>query len=142
MSEARHYFIQTSPGLPWTQEKNGISYCSYITNTKAQTKYREIYKRTRIENNGQLSLGEISSYRYDCLTTNDFIIEEDQVFEVYNKRAHIENAIKELKEDYQLGKIVMDSFDANDVITQITMFTYTLVQLIKNEGLPPKRCHG
>lgn len=138
MLDFRHNFIQTSPNLTWTTEEKGISYCSYITNTQAGTKYREIYKRTRIENNGQLSLGEISSYRYDCLTTNDFTIEENKAFEVYNKRAHIENAIKELKEDYQLGKIITESFDANDVITQVTMFTYMIVQLLKNEVLPPK----
>ncbi len=85
-----------------------------------------------------MSLGEISSYRYDCLATNDFIIDEDKAFEVYNKRAHIENAIKELKEDYQLGKIVTDDFNANDVMTQVQMLAYALVQLLKNEALPPK----
>ena len=34
--------------------------------------------------------------------------------------------------------IVTDSFDANDVITQATMMAYALVQLLKNEVLPPK----
>ncbi len=85
-----------------------------------------------------MSLGEISSYKYACLTTNDLTITEDRAFEVYNKRANIENAIKELKENYQLGKIVTENFDANDVITQVQMLTSTLVQLLKNEVLPPK----
>lgn len=138
MSESRQNFVQTSSELVWGPEKDGVSYCSYMTVTKQQTKFREIYKRTRISNGGQLSLGEVSSYRYDCLSTNDFTVEEDQAFAVYNKRAHIENAIKELKEDYQLGRIVTDSFAANDAITQVTMLAYMLVQLLKNDVLPPK----
>lgn len=137
MSASRQNFVQTSSVLTWGPEKNGASYCSYSTVTESGSEFREIYKRSNISK-GQLSLGDISTYRYDCLSTNDFTIEESQAFEVYNKRAHIENAIKELKEDYQLGKIVTDNFDANDVITQVTMLSYMLVQLLKNEILPPK----
>ena len=138
MSASRQNLAQTSPDLSWSvEDKHGFSYASYITNTEASTKFREIYKRTRI-NSGQMSLGEVSSHRYDCIATNDFTVEESQAFEIYNKRAHIENAIKELKEDYQLGRIVTDSFDANDVITQVTMLAYMLVQVLKNEVLPPK----
>lgn len=137
MSESKQNFVQVSPALHWSEEIKGISYASYDAVTKKQTKYREIYKRTRIQAE-QMSLGEISSYKYACLTTNDLTINEDKAFEVYNKRANIENAIKELKEDYGLGKIVTENFDANDVITQVQMLTYTLVQLLKNEVLPPK----
>jgi hypothetical protein len=138
MLVSRQNFIQTSPGLVWSHDQGAGSYCSYVTNTEAGTKFREIYKRTRLDKGGQLSLGEVSEYRYDCLSTNDFVAPESVAFEIYNKRAHIENAIKELKEDYQLGRIVTDSFDANDVITQVTMLAYMLVQVLKNEVLPPK----
>lgn len=102
-----------SPALHRGEEINGVSYASYDAVTKKQTKYA-------------------------CLTTNDLIINADKAFEVYNKRANIENAIKELKEDYGLGKIITESFDTNDVITQVQVLTYTLVQLLKNEVLPPK----
>lgn len=139
MSESRQNFVQTSPALVWSQEKDRVSYATYLTNTAAGTIVREAYKRTNLgPEGGQLSLGMISSYRYDCLATNDMTISEDSAFEIYNKRAHIENAIKELKEDYQLGKIITDSFDANDVITQATMTAYSLVQLLKNNVLPPR----
>lgn len=138
MSTSRQNLVQTSPELVWGTEKNGCSYASYTTQTKAETKYRDIYKRTRLDEQGQLGLLEAANYRFDCLTTNDFLVEEDHAFEIYNKRAHIENAIKELKEDYQLGRIVTESFDANDVITQVTMLAYMLVQIMKNEVLPPK----
>lgn len=138
MSVSRQNFVQTSPALHWGANKDDVSYCSYITNTEEGTRVREVYKRTRLDKGDQLSLGDVSDYRYDCLATNDFVVEESAAFEIYNKRAHIENAIKELKEDYQLGKIVTDTFDANDVITQITMLAYMLVQLLKNEVLPPR----
>lgn len=134
MLQSRLNFAQVSPDLAWG--RSGFS--SYVTQTSSGTKVREIYKRTELANNTQLSFGDEAAYRYDCVSTNDFTISEDQAFEVYNKRAHIENAIKELKEDYQLGRIVTDSFDANDVITQVTMMAYMLVQLLKNEVLPPK----
>ena len=138
MSVSRLSFVQTSSALVWGPEKNGFSYSSYVAVTKTGSKYREIYKRSCLDNGGQLGLGEIASYRYDCIATNDFLVDEAQAFEVYNKRAHIENAIKELKEDYQLGRIVTESFDANDAITQTTMLAYILVQILKNEVLPPK----
>jgi hypothetical protein len=138
MSTSRQNFVQTSPALEWGLETAGISYASYVTNTKAGTKVREIYKRTAQASDDQMSLLSSASYRYDCLSTNDFTTEESKSFSIYNQRANIENGIKELKEDYQLGMIVTDSFDANDVITQATMMAYALVQLLKNEVLPPK----
>jgi hypothetical protein len=136
MSESRQNFVQTST-LTWGPTINGISYADYTTVTAAGTKIREIYKRTQTEVT-QLSLGEMAGFRYDCVSTNDFTIAEAEAFGVYNKRAHIENAIKELKEDYQLGHIVTDNFDANDAITQITLFAYMIIQVLKNEVLPPK----
>ena len=138
MIEAKQNFVQIGTGLSWSGEVNGVSYANYTSVTETGSKYREIYKRTRKDTDGQLSLGDVATYRYDCLATNDFVIEEGKAFEVYNKRAHIENAIKELKEDYLLGHIVTDNFDANDAITQVTMLAYMLVQVMKNEVLPPK----
>lgn len=138
MSDSRTNFVLTSPALVWGPEVDGVSYSSYWTVTAAGTKFREVYKRTRKEPNGQMSFGELTSFRYDCLSTNDFTIEEADAFTIYNKRANIENAIKELKEDYQLGKIITDDFNANDAITQMTIFAYMVVQFLKNEILPPK----
>ena len=139
MIPSRQNFVQTSPALIWSKEIDGFSYATYTTQTAKGSIFREIFKRTNLDlKSGQIGLGSMGSYRYDCLATNDLTIEESKAFECYNKRAHIENAIKELKEDYQLGRIVTDSFDANDVITQATMIAYSLVQLLKNEVLPPK----
>lgn len=139
MSASRLNLAQTSTELVWGPEENGVSHASYMTKTKQGTVVREIYKRTRQTHpEGQMSLLSSASFRYDCVSTNDLVVDEALAFSIYNKRAHIENAIKELKEDYHLGHIVTDSFDANDALTQATMLAYSMIQLLKNEALPPK----
>jgi hypothetical protein len=60
------------------------------------------------------------------------------VFTQYNGRANIENAIKELKYDYHLGRIVTKSFDVNDIITQVTMMAHILIQHFKRLILDKK----
>lgn len=135
MSESRLSLATTSPDLVWSQEKDGVSLASRVTQTARGTKYREVFKRTRLE---PISLKKSQTpFRYDCVATNDLSMNDDEVFGAYNQRANVENNIRELKNDYQLGKIVTDSFDANDVITQITLLTYLLVKHFQAECLPP-----
>ena len=136
MSASRLNLVQTSPDIVWSKEIDGISYASRPTKTSKGHQYLEVFKRTRKDNKGQLSLGEIASYRYDCLATSKLTIDEKEAFKFYNGRANIENNIRELKNDYSLGKIVTDDFNANDVITQITMLTYILMRHFQNEFLP------
>ena len=136
MTEDRLNRANISQDMLWSPPVDGISYASRMTMTGKKTYYREIFKRTLLQNEGQLSLGELSSYRYDCLVTNDLLMDEDKAFEFYNGRANIENGIRELKYDYQLGKIITDDFGANDVITQLTLLTYLLMSHFKNEVLP------
>jgi hypothetical protein len=137
MIESRQSFAQVSQDLAWISDPKqpGVEYASYLTKTAAQTTYREIYKRTKLHS-GQMSLFESVSYRYDCLVTNDFTIREWEAYAFYNGRAHVENNIRELKNDYQLGKIITESFDANDVITQVQLLSYILVQHFKRTCLP------
>ncbi|MEK7691121.1 MAG: transposase, partial [Bdellovibrionota bacterium] len=94
------------------------------------------YKRMR-QQKAQLGLFESANYRFDCLATNDLNINPRAAFEFYNGRANIENNIRELKNDYALGKIVTESFNANDVITQVTLLAYLLMQHFKRT-LQPK----
>jgi hypothetical protein len=138
MSEERLRLAQSSPDIIWSPEKDGVSYGSRTTNTKEGTLYREVFKRSRVKEKRQLLLGDLVQYRYDCIATNDLSKEESEIFAFYNGRANIENNIKELKYDYQLGKIVTDDFNANDVITQFTLLAYLLVSHFKQEVLPPK----
>jgi hypothetical protein len=137
MIKEKQAFVQVSSDLMWVIDpKNpNTEYTVWTTNTAKGTLYREIYRRTKIKQD-QLSLLESASYRYDCLSTNDLVIEAKAAFDFYNGRANVENNIKELKQDYALGKIVTDNFDANDVITQVTLFFYLLVQHFKRTLLP------
>lgn len=138
MLVSRLSLAQTSLDLNWLPSDPTlpeIEFASRKTMTSKGTHYREVFKRTWT-NQDQLSL--IKEYRYDCLATNDMVMKDDEAFKFYNGRANIENNIKELKNDYRLGKIITDSFDANDVITQLTLLTYLLVTHFKSECLPPK----
>jgi hypothetical protein len=137
MIKEKQAYAQVSEDLVWIKDtKNSdVEYAILTTNTAKGTLYRQIFKRTKIKQ-AQLSLLESASYRYDCLATNDLVIEGRSAFEFYNGRANVENNIKELKQDYALGKIVTDNFDANDVITQVTLFFYLLVQHFKKTVLP------
>jgi hypothetical protein len=132
MSVSRQSFAENSRDLVWfiDPKNSDVEYASWLTNTAQGTVYREIFKRTRLRQ-AQLSLIDGVSYRHDCLATNDLTIKEKAAFEFYNGRANVENNIKELKADYALGKIVTESFDANDAITQVTLLVYLLVQHFK-----------
>lgn len=138
MSRSRLSTIIASDELIWVPDERdpSVEFASRFTVTKAGTKWREIYKRSKTENK-QLLLGESASYRYDCLATNDLVKAENQAFAFYNGRAHIENNIREMKYDYHLGDIVTESFDANDAITQTTLLTYLMMTHFKQQALPP-----
>ena len=131
--------LAASAPLSWIADPNHahVEYASQLTQTKKGTVWREVFKRARQEQD-QLLLDGTGAYAYDCIATNDLNIDEKATFIFYNGRAHIENNIRELKYDYHLGKIITDSFDANDAITQVTLMTYLLIQHFKYHVLPTK----
>jgi len=118
------------------QDKRGAEYATRLSNTEGGSVYREIYKRTKLLDGEQYSFDAMPNYRYDCLVTNDLMVKEWEAWEFYNGRANIENGIRELKNDYQLGDIVTSEFDANDVITQVTLLAYILMNHFKRKALP------
>ena len=124
----------TSDQLQWVvdpDDKN-VEYASYQTSSKAGWIWREAFKRTRIiAKKGELLPG----YRYDCIATNDLDKAGWEVFKNYNKRARIENTNCELKNDYNLGKVVTQSFAVNDIITQSIVMLYQLVSHFKRTCL-------
>lgn len=138
MSESRMALAMGSSELVWRPDpqQKGVELASRSTRTKQGTIWREIFRRTAKPNN-QLTLLESFSYRYDCLATNDLVMDESAAFNFYNGRANIENNIRELKDDYRLGAIVTESFNANDAITQATLLTYLLIGHFKRKLLPP-----
>jgi len=140
MSVSRAGMAAHSPDLVWVTADDkypDIHYASLITRTEAGTPWREIFKRVR-KKRPQLSLLEATEYEYDALATNDLTIPEQEAYKFYNARANIENNIREFKNDYALGKIVTESFDANDAITQATLLAYLLMAHFKRKLLPPQ----
>jgi hypothetical protein len=137
MSEPRVGMASHSTELVWRRDErdSGAEYASRLTNTERGTVWREVFKRTK-KKGAQLSLLGIAEYRYDCVATNDLVIDEFGAFSFYNARANIENNIRELKNGYSLGDIVTDCFDANDAITQVTMTAYLLMSHFKRLALP------
>jgi hypothetical protein len=136
MSPSRLRLVTQAKDWVWHRdEKSQAEYSSYVTQTKKGTKYREVYKRTKLKRD-QLALFEEINCRYDCLATNDLVLMEFETYQSYNPRANIENINREIKNDYALGKLVTDDFDANDVITQVTLLAFILMSHIKRNYLP------
>jgi len=128
-----------SPSLVWVKDQKNpdIEYADYVTVTKDDAIWREIFKRVvKVKVEG--GLFEENLYRYDCLASNDMSRDLHEFFPYYNQRANIENNFRELKNDYNLGSIVCHEFHANDVITQTTILTYILVQHFKRLFLDPE----
>ncbi len=71
---------------------------------------------------------EHKGYMYSCYVT-DFDWEPEKVVKFYNQRGGAENYIKDFKYGYGWGKMLTDSFIANEVIFLITMLTYNLTKL-------------
>ena len=139
MSESRTGMAAHSSELVWITPDPAhpdVQYASLITKTAKDTCWREVFKRVA-KRKQQLSLLDATKYDYDALATNDLTIAEQDAYAFYNARANIENNIRKLKNDYVLGKIVTESFDANDVITQTTLLAYLLISHFKRKVLPP-----
>jgi hypothetical protein len=144
MSKARLSFAHQSKELVWRinpdDPQDEWEYASHLTKTAKGSAWRELFKRAPLildERNNELGLRGVAGYRYECAATNDLILEDWKVFPEYNGRANVENTIKEGKYDFHLGQIVTDQFDANDVITQVTIMAYNLMAHLKLKALPP-----
>ena len=70
---------------------------------------------------------EHKGYTYECCVI-DFDWEPEKVVEYYNQRGGAENYIKDFKYRYGWGKMLTNSFIANEVIFLITMLTYNLTK--------------
>lgn len=142
MSKARSSFAFHSKELIWRKNPDDVNdaweYASYVTKTQAGTTWREVFKRieVRLDEKEDLGISGVVGYRYQCVATNDFVLEDWKTYPEYNGRAGIENTIKETKYDYRLGDITTDSFDANDVITQVTILAFNLMAHLKMHTLP------
>lgn len=120
----------SSPPSDWEDDTQG-EYASYKTNTAKGWEWVENFKRVKDDSEG-------SGYRYSCVATNDVDKKPWEAYAFYNGRARVENDICELKNDYALGKIVTQSFQVNDIITQATLTLFMLVNTFKRNCLDKK----
>jgi len=104
---------------------------------KWQKEYRfaAIRRPVQEEPSAQLTLFTMGKYTYQVVVTN-MELNPLNVWKFYNKRASIELIIKELKEDYPLGKIPTKYFAANEAYFHILLFSYNLINWFKRLCLP------
>jgi len=62
-------------------------------------------------------------------------LSSEKVVNVYEKRGNGENYIKEVKYDMAVGRLLLKSFCANEVIFQLMMLSYNLFLLFKLDFL-------
>lgn len=100
-------------------------------------KYRFVVIRRPIpeDPSEQLTLFTIGNYTYQVLVTN-MSLNPLNTWKFYNKRAAVECIIRELKEDYPLGKIPTKYFSANEAYFHILLFSYNLINWFKRLCLP------
>ena len=127
--------LAKSPYLTWKPDPKlpGVEHAVYETVTKNNSVWYEVFKRTEKRESEATLFESHIEYDYQCIATNDKEITDRpwDLWPYYNQRANIENNIRELKNDYNLGSIITGTFSANDAITQTTIMTYILVQHFK-----------
>ena len=81
--------------------------------------------------NPQLNIFEEKEYEYQILVTN-ISSDPKKLIYFYRKRGNAENYIKEQKYDLNIGKLITDSFWANQAIFQFTILCYNMLVWFKN----------
>ena len=71
---------------------------------------------------------EHEGYTYECYVTG-FNWEPEKTVEFYNQHGGTKNYIQDFKYRYGWGKMLTNSFIANEVIFLITMLAYNLIKL-------------
>ena len=80
----------------------------------------------------QLSFLEGDEFEYFYFVTNTEMASEKVVI-AYEKRGNSENYIKEAKYDMAVGRLLLQSFWANEAIFQLMMLAYNLFLLFKTD---------
>jgi hypothetical protein len=85
----------------------------------------------------QLTLFKLGRYHYQVLVTN-WLLQPLHLWRFYNDRAAVELIIKQLKNDYALGKIPTRHFLANETYFHLLLLAYNLTNWFKRLCLPPE----
>lgn len=90
--------------------------------------------------NSRPTLFVLKKYAYRVMVTN-LTIKPEYVWFFYNGRCRVELIIKELKEDYPLGKIPSKYWNANKAYFYLLLFAYNIVNWFKRLCLPKDLQH-
>ncbi len=100
--------------------------------------YRFIVVRRPIREDGeadQLTLFQMKRHTYQVLVTN-LELSPLNVWKFYNKRASIEQLIRELKGDYGIGHIPTQQYLANEAYFHLLLLAYNCVVWFQHACLP------
>lgn len=129
--------------LSYRKYTSGTEVAEFMYQPKGWAKkYRFVVVRRPIpeEPSSQLSLFSMGKYSYQVIVTN-LRLKPLNLWKFYNGRASVELIIKELKEDYPLGKIPTKHFAANEAYFHLLLFAYNLINWFKRLCLP-KELHN
>lgn len=84
----------------------------------------------------QLTLFQMKRHNYQVLVTN-LRLSPLNVWKFYNKRASVEQLIRELKGDYGIGHIPTQQFMANEAYFHLLLLAYNVVVWFQRACLPP-----
>lgn len=102
----------------WSQERN------FVLTRKKKAEQKVIQEK----------MFEYDEFDHDFYVTN-MNVKSNEAVDFYKKRATCENYIKESKYDMNIGKMILNSFWANEAIFQIQMLVYNLFLMFKQEQL-------
>lgn len=102
-------------------------------------KYRFIVVRKWVKPpySSQMTFIPPEKWEYQVIVTNLSMLPRN-VWRFYNKRANVENIVKELKLHFNMSKIPASSFLANEAYFQIILLTYDIITLLRRLCLPKK----
>lgn len=83
----------------------------------------------------QRTLFTLNRYAYRVVVTN-LPLTPWGVFQFYNDHAGVERVIRTLKDDYPFGKAATNSFEANALYGELSLFAYNLMVWFKRICLP------
>lgn len=116
----------------WSEFEPGVEITAFHfrhRNWKRRRKF-VVTRKAKPNHSRQLRLLEEPDYEYQLYVTN-LHWEAAPIVRFYRKRGTAENYIKETKYDMGLGKLLTDSFWANEAIFQLTLLSYNLLVWFK-----------
>lgn len=131
---------RTLPHPQYTSPNRGIEVAEFrYQPTQWPRTYRfEVVRRPQVEEaTAQLTLFKLGTYHYQVLVTN-LPLRPLNLWRFYNDRADVELLIKQLKNDYALGRIPTRHFFANETYFHLLLLAYNLINWFKRLCLPPE----